>query len=768
MFRIRKHRPRRVAIRKNRPDAAPLWHTLRTPAVMGAIAIALGFWIIASAVSTLRERVVRHRPDQYAHENIFSRVDFDYTDPQVVTRLKEAAREASPRVYRAADTCFDDLERTLLALPEQVVRLAPDQLPKELRLDGGTITALKQIHAQNKEQYPKWVRSYTDQLRAARDQGKLIVLPQDEWLSETRSPSRSTIKLLPATPAAEPLVIGKGEAFYVPSAGGGEAQRASLLQRIGPMAEILFPSPLGARLAGYTVDSLTATHRLDRDLSNAAQAEAEKHVPLAAASRPIRRNESILVREGELVTAAQWPLLAAEQRAFIGQLPWQDRLRSHLGMAGILLLATVALSAYVTVFQPRVVQNRMRAVALAALLLLMLLLPMVAAAGTWSLLLFATAPTLLAAMVLAIAYDQRFAIGVATVHAIIVTVALAQPVGFFAILWLGVLTSCFLLDDVRSRSKLIEVGGLTALVMMAAAAAVGAATLEPAGVIGRQCLFAGASGLGVGFIVLGILDFIEKRFKITTSMTLLEYADASNPLLRRLAVEAPGTYSHSLQVATLAEAAAEAIGANSLLCRVGSYYHDVGKINKPDYFCENQMGGANRHLNLNPNVSLLIIVGHVKDGVELAKEYGLPPAILPIIQQHHGTTLVEYFYHQACKQTGDGGQDVPDSQYRYPGPRPRSRECAIVMIADCVESATRAMVDPTPSRIEGLIHTLILRRLEDQQFDDSDLTFAELATIEKTMVKTLLSIYHGRLAYPSTAAATQAPPAETAPATKTA
>jgi putative nucleotidyltransferase with HDIG domain len=716
--------------------------------------------------------VVRHRPDSHARENIFSRVDFDYTDPQMVARLKEAAREASPRVYRAVPECFDELERTLLALPEQVVRLSPEQLPPELRLDGGTITALKQIHAQDKEPYQRWVRAYTAQLREARDKGKLIVLPREEWLSETRSPSRSSIKLLPAAPAGEALVVDKREAFQAATpAAGGETQRASLLQRVAPLAEAaLLPSPLGARLAGYTVDSLSPTHQLDRDLSNAAQAEAEKHVPLAAAIRPIRRNESILVREGERVSAVQWPLLAAEQRAYIDQLPWRDRLLAHLGMAGVLLLATVALAAYVTVFQPRVVQNHMRGIALAALLLLMLLIPMVAATGTWPLLLFATAPTLLAAMILAIAYDQRFAIGVATIHAIMVTVALDQPVGFFAVLWLGVLTCCFLLDDVRSRSKLVEVGGITALVMMLASAAAGAASLEPLGVIGRNCLFAGASGLGVGFIVLGILDFIEKRFRITTSMTLLEYADASNPLLRRLAVEAPGTYSHSLQVATLAEAAAEAIGANSLLCRVGSYYHDVGKINKPDYFCENQMGGANRHLNLNPNVSLLIIIGHVKDGVELAKEYGLPPAILPIIQQHHGTTLVEYFYHQACRQagsTGDEGQEVSDTQYRYPGPRPRSRECAIVMIADCVESATRAMVDPTPSRIEGLIHDLILRRLEDQQFDEADLTFAELASIEKTMVKTLLSIYHGRLAYPSTAAATQAPAPESPPAAAT-
>ena len=160
--------------------------------------------------------------------------------------------------------------------------------------------------------------------------------------------------------------------------------------------------------------------------------------------------------------------------------------------------------------------------------------------------------------------------------------------------------------------------------------------------------------------MLGILPFIEKTFRITTSMTLLELADVSQPLLRRLQIEAAGTYNHSLQVAVLAQAAAEAIGANSLLARVGAYYHDVGKIHKAEYFAENQSGGENRHLNLSPSVSLLIIIGHVKDGVEMAKEYNLPTSLLPFIQQHHGTTLVEYFYHQACKR--DENQDGPRRQ----------------------------------------------------------------------------------------------------------
>ena len=287
--------------------------------------------------------------------------------------------------------------------------------------------------------------------------------------------------------------------------------------------------------------------------------------------------------------------------------------------------------------------------------------------------------------------------------------------------------------------------------MIIAIAAVGAVEMEPFSFIRSNCLHVGAAGFAAGFIVLGILPFIEKAFRITTGMTLLELADASQPLLRRLALEAPGTYNHSLSVATLAEAAAEAIGANSLLCRVSCYYHDIGKINKPDYFVENQMGGENRHLNLSPMLSLRIIQAHVKDGVELAKEYHLPSSILAIIQQHHGKTVVEYFYSKAVRQS----DQQPDTacpaatEFRYEGPKPRSKEAAIVMLSDIVESACRSLSEPTASRLEAKVHELARLRLDDGQFDDSDLTLCDLQLIERAITKTLMGIYHGRIVYPS-------------------
>jgi putative nucleotidyltransferase with HDIG domain len=232
----------------------------------------------------------------------------------------------------------------------------------------------------------------------------------------------------------------------------------------------------------------------------------------------------------------------------------------------------------------------------------------------------------------------------------------------------------------------------------------------------------------------------------------MDYSDANQPLLRRLAIEAPGTFSHSLFIGSIAEAAAEAIGRNGLLCRVGSYYHDIGKLSKPGYFVENQLGTISWHKELSPAMSQLIIVGHVKDGLELAEEYGLPMVMRQFIETHHGTTLVEYFYNEAVKQHEQNGDidTLPpaEGEFRYPGPKPRTKEAAIVMIADAVEGAVRSLAEPNPTKIEAVVHNMARRRLQDGQFDECDLSLRELSQIEASMTKTLLAHYHGRIAYP--------------------
>jgi hypothetical protein len=237
---------------------------------------------------------------------------------------------------------------------------------------------------------------------------------------------------------------------------------------------------------------------------------------------------------------------------------------------------------------------------------------------------------------------------------------------------------------------------------------------------------------------------------VLTDLSLLEVGDIAHPLLQELVRRAPGTYNHSINVASIGEAAAEAIGARGLLVRVGAYFHDIGKMLKPAYFVENQGQQANRHESLVPAMSTLVIIAHVKEGAELARQYNLPQPIIDLIVEHHGTTLVEYFYHRATErsQADPNGSEVDEQSYRYPGPKPSSRESAVMMLADAVESASRALTEPTPARIVSLVHDLAMKRLLDGQFDECGLTLEELDLIEQSLVKSLTAVYHGRVKYP--------------------
>jgi cyclic-di-AMP phosphodiesterase PgpH len=257
--------------------------------------------------------------------------------------------------------------------------------------------------------------------------------------------------------------------------------------------------------------------------------------------------------------------------------------------------------------------------------------------------------------------------------------------------------------------------------------------------------------LAAGFLASGLLDSIEKVFGVLTDLSLLELGDVAQPLLQELVRRAPSTYNHSITVASIAEAAAESIGARGLLVRVGAYFHDIGKMLKPDYFIENQgRDETSRHESLVPAMSTLVIIAHIKDGADLARQHRLPQPIIDLIIQHHGTTLVEFFYNRATEQqhANPNAEEVDESSFRYPGPKPQTKEAAVLMLADAVESASRTLVEPTPARIESLVREIAEHRLRGGQFDESGLTLRELRTIEKSMAMSLTSIYHGRIKYP--------------------
>ncbi len=249
-------------------------------------------------------------------------------------------------------------------------------------------------------------------------------------------------------------------------------------------------------------------------------------------------------------------------------------------------------------------------------------------------------------------------------------------------------------------------------------------------------------------LAIGTIPFLEHIFKITSPIRLLELSNPGNPLLRRLQIEAPGTYQHSIMVGNLAEAAAEKIGADALWARVGSYYHDIGKIRRPYFFVENQFAQENPHEKLNPSLSTLIITYHVKEGAEIAREHGLPGKLIEIIEQHHGTDLVRYFYMRATGNIQGEKEILNEGDFRYEGPKPQTKEAALVMLADSVEAAVRSLPKPTPSKIETLIQRIIRERLDDGQFDECNLTLKDLNQIKNSFIKILGGLFHNRIEYP--------------------
>ncbi|MBN2563710.1 MAG: HDIG domain-containing protein [Phycisphaerae bacterium] len=447
-------------------------------------------------------------------------------------------------------------------------------------------------------------------------------------------------------------------------------------------------------------------------------------------------------------------LLKAEHAEYLRKRSVDPELRSQwrkerLGLMGVLLLVTLGLSAYTVLTQPRVARKPARALAFALLLLVMLLADRFILGGVGFSPVWSMITITMTAAILTIAYSQRFAIGAATALALLTIVVTEEPLSVLVIHLSVASVVVLLLREVRTRWKMLEVGFITAAVAAVGMFFVGLAHQQEMAFILMQSGIAAVASMAGISIVLVLLPIIERAFRITTSLTLLEWADTSQPLLRQLIEKAPGTWQHSHLLGSMAETAAEEIGANGLLVRVGAYYHDVGKLCKPNYFIENQQAKMNAHRGLAPTMSLLVILTHVKDGLALARDHRLPPILHQFIAEHHGTTIVRYFHAMASQEAKASGQpEVSDTEFRYPGPKPHSRESAILMLCDGVEGAVRALQDPTPGRIETVVHEIAMSRLMDGQFDDCDITLRGLSRVEQSLVKSLRAIHHGRIAYP--------------------
>lgn len=433
---------------------------------------------------------------------------------------------------------------------------------------------------------------------------------------------------------------------------------------------------------------------------------------------------------------------------YCGLRGWREALRRFLGAWLIVACGFAGIAAYLFLRQRRILVSIQR---LATLLVLYWITLAVALWLAQEVPYAEVCPLLIFTQILAVAYSQEFAVLFGGVAALTFLLATGQDIGSGILLGTAVIVSVLQLQSLRGRAKLIYVGFWTSAAAMSIRFLLALANEVPLDAtllaeLGRI----GLAVVATGFLVTGLLPFVERFFGVLTDMSLLELTDLSHPLLRELARRAPSTYNHSINVGAIAEAAADAIGARGLLVRVGAYFHDIGKMINPQYFIENQAGNPNRHETLEPTMSSMVIISHVKDGADLARRYHLPESIIDFIEQHHGTTLVEYFYGRA-REKSEGrpeGNAVDAEIFRYPGPPPQTKEAAVLMLADAVESAVRSLKDPAPSRIEAVVREIAETKLDEGQFDFSNLTLRELRAIEDAMIKTLTAMYHGRIKYP--------------------
>ena len=355
---------------------------------------------------------------------------------------------------------------------------------------------------------------------------------------------------------------------------------------------------------------------------------------------------------------------------------------------------------------------------------------------------FACAPILLTLLI-----NYKISIVISILNVIVISIA----TGFDAqVMMLGVISSILgatLLKKMQQRNELLYSTIYLSIVGVIITVSTGiliSSNLREV-LIKSGITFIG--GVLSGIFALGILPFLEGTFNEVTTLKLLELSNPNHPLLKKLLMEAPGTYHHSMLVANLAEMASEEVGANSVIVRIGSYYHDVGKTERPYFFGENQMGGENPHNHMTPNLSAKIIISHVKDGIELARKYNLPKVIQDIIGEHHGTTLVKYFYY-TMKNNSENPEEVKEEDYRYPGPIPNSKEAGIIMLADSVEAAVRSIKEPSEDKIKEMINNIISDKLSCGQLNDCNLTIKDIEKIKKCFLTALNGIYHHRIEYP--------------------
>ncbi|MCW8131618.1 MAG: HDIG domain-containing protein, partial [Planctomycetota bacterium] len=686
-----------------------------------------------------------------AQADIAARVDFSYMDVEWLSKARQQKAEETPPVYRQLPNWIQGILSDLRVLCDNSENAGSADEAVALSGDPRYRTLVQELYKYNKERSAQTLSTILLPhielvLKGIARSG---VLSDDAYREVFRKKGdRQIIRIDPAAPKVKQ---------EVPIERLLSLTKARNNLDLGLQAKGL-PDGLQRALMRHLLEKMGENLELDPESTRREMELARASVP--DVPREIQKG-TVILSKGAMATPETVLMLREEARAYKAQMSWeQDALR----WSGLSVLAAAVLYFFLlSLRRLKVDLLRRRPLVMLAFTSLSVL------AASKALMIYELpaqcAPVAFAAVAASLAFSQGVALVTAITLSVLVGFAAGGNLGLTLGLMLGASLMALPARKLQHRLDLLRYGVYGGLAQGAVAA--GFALLRsgeqmasgPAALLVSSLLpvlsdaaWSFFSCLGCGLILLGALPLIEAAFGIITNIRLFELCDQNQPALRKIMLEAPGTWAHTLQVAFLSEPAAEAVGANARLVRAGVYYHDLGKTLKPEYFVENQLGAEERHRRLAPSVSALIITAHVKDGIELAHEFGLPQQIVDFIPEHHGTTLVSYFYHSARKKAETdrpgGASAVQEAFYRYPGPKPQSRETAIVMLADTIEAATRTLEGPSAARLRAFIHDLIMHKLLDGQLDESDLTFRDLAVIEDVFLRVLVSRFHGRIRYP--------------------
>jgi putative nucleotidyltransferase with HDIG domain len=715
---------------------------------------ALLMWAMTSAWAPPFE----YHKHEVPTRNIVARVDFEQDDPKATEDAQKQALALAPVVYVEDPSLLVQLRSKLINTVDKIVAVnslaefgeAAWEAFQPPLADGAAEPTLEENERQFKAfqeilKQEGALLKFKDGIAAVftplEQRGLLTELPknhqgnQEKIFVYTKGQPNIPIEV-----DVSDILIGRGTAL-----------QKSLAEKLTPIA-------LADRVFAWLFPQLPSTLSIDEQ-----QTKAERKRVLESV-KPVKRKyvkgQDVLAKEGDPLNDLNLDVLRLEHAQVLASQPAVDRLRRSLAALGMYIAMYTLCGLYIGWREPILLQSLPRFFSLLVLVVATVALCQILAADGWN---AEIIPLLLFGMTLAIAYHQELALLLSFSVALIVVFSIGDGLSEMVILASGVSAAVMMLKSIRTRSKLLYVGIFSGAVVLLTTVGVGTLLGRPLlpitlpdGTMFYSRTLIDALRFGLWAVIAGslmtcLLPFIEKLFDVQTDISLIELGDPAHPLLQELIRRAPGTYNHSITVASLSEAAAESIGARGLLVRVGAYFHDIGKMLKPGYFIENQSHGINRHESLVPAMSTLVIIAHVKDGADLARQHHLPERIIDFIQQHHGTTLVEYFFRRANEQReadDPNSSEIDESAFRYPGPKPQSKEAGVMMLADAVESASRVLVEPTPARIESLVKELAMKRLLDGQFDECGLTLQEVHTIQESLVKSLTAVYHGRVKYP--------------------